>query len=99
MSRDELRAWIEDLRGRLERGELANHPPIELHPWSRIVEVERFVRATLASVDSWRAMPPEQRRGTAPDTIQRDLVIDLVALHERIVLGQPCPPINYRTHP
>ena len=35
-----LEAWIEELRGRLERGELADHPPIQLQPWSRITQIE-----------------------------------------------------------
>ena len=42
MTREELTAWIEDLRGCLERGELYGHPPLQLLPWLRVQDVEAF---------------------------------------------------------
>jgi hypothetical protein len=58
MTADTLAAFIDQLRDRLERGELAGHPPIRLDEGRTLVDVERSVRAMLAEVDRYRAMTP-----------------------------------------
>jgi hypothetical protein len=42
MTRDDLTAWIEDLRGRLERGELADVGPLLIEPFHGGADVERL---------------------------------------------------------
>jgi hypothetical protein len=44
-------AWIEDLRSRLERGELAAVGPILIEPFYEVADLERGVRFTLHAVD------------------------------------------------
>jgi hypothetical protein len=61
MPADGLAAFIADLRGRLERGELADHPPIDLGNALTLSHVERAVRRTLQDVEIFRAMDPAER--------------------------------------
>ena len=61
MPADGLAAFIADLRGRLERGELADHPPIDLGNALTLGHVERAVRRTLQDVEMFRAMDPAER--------------------------------------
>jgi hypothetical protein len=49
-----LAAWIEDLRGRLERGELADVGPLLIEPFYEVADLERWVRFTLLDVDRWQ---------------------------------------------
>jgi hypothetical protein len=85
MRRDELAAFIEALRGRLERGELADHPPLRLLPEIELPEVERAVRAMPRQVDSFRALTPaERRRRQGSERRQARL-----ALEEGVVLRSP----------
>src|SRR5438046_3007297 len=99
LTRDELTIWIETLRSRLERGELANLPPVHLQPWLTLPDVEAWVRIRLASVDGWRARPPEERRGAAALDSQRQVAEELSLLYERLVERKPYAPIDYRTQP
>ena len=61
MPADGLAAFIADLRGRLERSELADHPPIDLGNALTLSHVERAVRRTLQDVEMFRAMDPAER--------------------------------------
>jgi hypothetical protein len=96
LTRDELPTWIEELRGRLERGELAGLPPVQLQPWYALADVEVAARFLQADVEIWRATPLEERLGDAPRVQQRMVAEDLSLLYERLVEGKPCPPINYQ---
>ena len=58
---DNLAAFIADPRGRLERGELADHPPIDLGNALALANVERAVRRMLSDVAMFRAMDPAER--------------------------------------
>jgi hypothetical protein len=66
MTPAQLTAWIEDLRGRPERGELDGHPPIQLLPWLRMDDVESYARRLLRDVDYWRDQPLDSRHVSAP---------------------------------
>jgi hypothetical protein len=99
MTPAQLTAWIEDLHGRLERGELANVGAVQLQPWLNAPDVERYVRATLRQIEGWRARPLEERLGPAAIEMQRHLADELTLLYERLVEGKPCPPVTYRTQP
>jgi hypothetical protein len=59
---DDLRAFLAELRARLERGEFAGHPPIWLGNELTLTNAETAVRGLLRQVDAYAAMPPEQRR-------------------------------------
>ncbi len=82
MTGDELALWIEDLRGRLDRGELADHPPLRLLPEIELPDVEGAVRAMLREVESYRALTPEERRLHVHR--RRYLARKLLALRERL---------------
>lgn len=97
LPRANLIALIEDLRGRLERGELARLPLVQLQPWTGPVSAELLARSLLCEADYWRSLLPEEWMGDAPRAIQQRIAADLSALHERLVLGMPCPAISYRT--
>jgi len=58
---DDLAAWIEELRRRLDAGELADVPPIDLGNGLTLSHVERAVRRMLADVEMFRAMDPAER--------------------------------------
>jgi hypothetical protein len=57
MTPAQLTAWIEELRGRLERGErgeLAEVGPMLIEPFYEVADLERWVRLTLLDVDRWQ---------------------------------------------
>src|SRR5437764_707062 len=56
MPADDLAAFSADLRGCLERGELADLPPIDLGNEVTLSHVERAVRRMLQDVELFRAM-------------------------------------------
>jgi hypothetical protein len=87
----QLTAWIEDIRGRLERGELDGHPPLQVLPWLHIDDVDAYTRRLLRDVDYWREQPLDSRLGSASIGIQQRIATELSALHERLVEGKPCP--------
>jgi hypothetical protein len=97
LTRPELTAWIAELRGRLERGELAGLPPVQLQPWFGPGEVEPIARSLLGQVDRWRTYPIEERLIPGAVQMQRHLAEELSLLYERLVDGKPCPEITYRT--
>jgi hypothetical protein len=53
-----LDAWIEELRGRLERGELRRFGVVELRDGSHTFTLEQAVRIMLADWDHLAALPP-----------------------------------------
>ena len=61
MPADDLAAWIEELRRRLDAGELADVPPIDLGNGLTLSHVERAVRRMLSDVEMFRAMDPAER--------------------------------------
>ena len=75
MTKDELTAWINQVRGVLERGELA-------------ADVEPIVRSRLRAVDYWQTRPAKKRRASSNET-KRALAADLVMLREHRVEGKP----------
>jgi hypothetical protein len=56
-----LAAWIDELRGRLDAGELADLPPIDLGNALALANVERAVRRMLSDVAMFRAMDTAER--------------------------------------
>jgi hypothetical protein len=54
MTPAQLTIWIEDLRGRLERGELADIGPMMIEPFYEVADLERWVRFTLLDVERWQ---------------------------------------------
>ena len=61
MPADDRAAWIEELRRRLDAGELADVPPIDLGNALTLSHVERAVRRMLSDVEMFRAMDPAER--------------------------------------
>jgi hypothetical protein len=61
MPAEDLAACIEELRGRLDRGELAGLGPIQLYKWHEVPDVERRVRLALGWVEYFRTLSPEER--------------------------------------
>jgi hypothetical protein len=61
----QLTAWIEELRGRLERGELDGHPPIQLLPWLFVDDVEPYARRGTGKCRTPLQKPPRARRSVA----------------------------------
>jgi hypothetical protein len=53
MTLAQLTAWIEELRGRLERGELADVGPMLIEPFYEVADLKCWVRLTLLDVDRW----------------------------------------------
>ena len=84
MPADGLAAFIADLRGRLERGELADHPPIDLGNALTLGHVERAVRRTLQDVEMFPAMDPAERELPHFAARRRALVDKLRRLRERL---------------
>jgi hypothetical protein len=55
MTTTQLTTWIEDLRGQLGSGALADVGPIRIEPFYGLVDIERWVRFTLREIDRRRA--------------------------------------------
>jgi hypothetical protein len=84
MTANTLAVFIDHLRDRLERGELAGHPPIRLDQGRTLVNVEQSVRAMLAEVDRYRAMTPVLRDEAWNARRRRRLAMDLRRLQEEL---------------
>jgi hypothetical protein len=54
MTPAQLTAWIEELRGRRDRGELADVGPLLIEPFYEVADLERWVRLTLRDIDRWK---------------------------------------------
>ena len=83
MTPAQLGAWIEDLRGRLERGELRSRHNVEAYTWY-----------LLNQVVNWRAAHPAEQRTPLALVAQRQLAAELAALHAHLVEGKPAPLIT-----
>jgi predicted unusual protein kinase regulating ubiquinone biosynthesis (AarF/ABC1/UbiB family) len=84
MTANTLAVFIDHLRDRLERGELAGHPPIRLDQGRTLVNVEQSVRAMLAEVDRYRAMTPVLRDEAWNARRRRRLAEDLRRLAQQL---------------
>ena len=85
MTRDELHAWIEDLRGRFDAGE-----------FNRDVRLMCRVGLLLDLVTWWQSRPEDERATVVSAIEQRQrLAEELAALHERLVEGKPCAPPDW----
>jgi hypothetical protein len=62
-----LAAWIEQLRGNLQRGELAGRGPITLRDGSRLSDTELAVRVMLADLDHLDRLLAERRQDLLDD--------------------------------
>jgi len=51
---DDLKAWITDLRARLERGEFADTPPVDLGYGTGPLPADGTIRIMLADLDRFR---------------------------------------------
>jgi hypothetical protein len=51
----QLNTWIEDLRGQLGSGALADVGPMRIEPFYEVADLERWVRLTLREIDRRRA--------------------------------------------
>src|SRR5215208_3982793 len=90
MTPTQLSAWIEELRGRLDRGDLDSHPPLQVLPWLAVDDVEAYARRLIRDVDYWQEQPLDSRLGSAPIGVQQRIATELSALYERLVEGKPC---------
>jgi hypothetical protein len=67
MSTDDRAAFVEGVRPKPERAELAGPGPIQLHRRLEVPDVERRPRLALGRVESCRSLSPEDRsRPTLP---------------------------------
>lgn len=80
MTPAQLTTWIEDLRDRLERGELDSNTTAGAEATYLVL-----------LVDSWRAATPDERMEPAALAQQRQLAEQLSALHAHLVDGKPQP--------
>ncbi len=81
---DNLAAFIADLRGRLDRGELAGQRPIDLGNGHTRADLELAVRVMLRDADCYASMKPEQRRRPITAAQRRLLADNLRRLRERL---------------
>jgi hypothetical protein len=88
MTREQPAAWIEDLRGRLERGKLAEVGPVHMPSWVEMDDVEACVRGLFREVDYGRTRPIAERRRPAPQRIQGHIARQLAALYQALVEGK-----------
>jgi hypothetical protein len=81
MEKHELTTWIEELRGRLDRGELRDNP-----------DIEAFASSSLLRIDSWWATPLTER--VLPESVQQQhqLAEELAGLHAHLIEGAPWRP-------
>src|SRR5207248_10761911 len=79
-----IAAWIDELRRRLDAGELADLPPIDLGNGLVLRDVELAAWIMLADVDRYAAMPPELRRPPVIAARRRLLADNLRRLRERL---------------
>ncbi len=83
MERDDLDAWISELRGRVARGELDGVGAVQLDGVD-ILGSAMIVRVMLADLDHYDDLPPEQRRDLLVETRRRMLLRDFARLREQI---------------
>ena len=93
MSADDLAAWIEELRGRLDAGEFRDHPPIRLDPTIELGDPERAIGAMLRDADHFGRLPPEERDTPWMRGQRQLLARQFRQLRERLA-GIPPPPFE-----
>jgi len=84
MPADDLAGFMAELRRRLEAGELANHPPIDLELGSGPQNAEALALRMLREVKAFRSMPPEQRTSEPVRSMRRELAEELRRLREQL---------------
>ena len=84
MPADDLAAWIDEPRPRLDAGELANLPPLDLGNARTLTNVEPAVRRMLSDVELFRAMDPAERALPHFQARRRALADNLRRLRERL---------------
>ena len=83
MERNELDAWISDLRGRVARGELVGLGPTPIEE-AAVLDTETLVRVMLADLDHYDDLSPEQRRDPLIQARRGLLLADFRRLHQLI---------------
>ncbi len=78
-----LEAWIFELRGRLERGELYRYGVVELRDGSHIFTLEQAVRIMLADLDHLDQLPVDYPDPLLPGRRQK-LLDDFQYLRDRL---------------
>ena len=81
---DDLTAWIEELRGRLDRGELAGLGPVEVGPGQVLPSAELAAKIMLADLDHYDDLPLQQQRHPLAVARRRLLLEDLRRLKQQI---------------
>ena len=83
VERNELHAWIADLRGRVARGELAGLGPIPIDG-AAVLGTATVVCIMLADLDHYDDLSPEQRQDLLVEARHRLLLGDFRRLREQI---------------
>ena len=82
MGSDDLAAFIEELRADYEAGRFRDHPPIHVLPWLWFDPAERAIGCTLAEIEWYASMTPDEKRLWAGP--RRHLTLKLRALQKRL---------------
>ncbi len=83
----DVETWISNLRGCLDRGELAGHGPITLRDGSRLPDAELAVRLLLADLAHLDALPPARYPDPPDPQIarrRRELLVDFQHLRAQL---------------
>ncbi len=83
VERNELDAWISDLRGRVARRELDDRGPLPLDG-AAVLGTATIVRIMLADLDHYDDLPHEQRQDVLVEARHRLLLHDFRRLREQI---------------
>jgi hypothetical protein len=81
---DDLDVWIQELRGRLQRGELSGLGPVDVGYGTDSLRVELVVRIMLNDLDDVDAGAPAGRGSPASDVRRRVLLDDFKRLRDVI---------------
>jgi hypothetical protein len=84
MPRDDLAAFAAELKSRLERDELAGHPPIQLDAALTLTDVEKAARAMLAEAESYRSMAEPEHSAPHHLARRRELARQLRLFRDRL---------------
>ena len=71
---DDLMAWITELRARLERGDLAQLPPVDIGHGTNVLPVQDTVRIMLADLDDFEDMTPDEANDPV-NVARRDVLL------------------------
>jgi hypothetical protein len=82
---DDLCRWIHDLRGRVERGELADHSPVDVGYGTATMSAERAAKIMLADLDSFDDLSVADRSSSEHTRRRQGLLDDFRRLRELIV--------------